>query len=45
VGVEECKNHLHNRVWSSLAPWKSIPFGTGFYEFKFSSLEDICDRF
>jgi len=28
-------------VWKTLRPWKVIPLGKGFYEFKFSSLEDM----
>ncbi|XP_068477203.1 uncharacterized protein [Phaseolus vulgaris] len=26
-------------VWKALGPWKAIPLGKGFYEFKFASLE------
>jgi len=28
-------------VWKVIGPWKAIPLGKGFYEFEFSSLEDM----
>jgi len=28
-------------VWKAIGPWKAIPLGKGFYEFEFSSLEDM----
>jgi len=28
-------------VWKALGPWKAIPLGKGFYEFKFASIEDM----
>jgi len=28
-------------VWDSIGPWKAIPLRKGFYEFEFSSLEDM----
>jgi len=28
-------------IWKALGPWKVIPLGKGFYEFEFSSLEDM----
>jgi len=28
-------------VWKAIEPWKAIPLGKGFYEFKLSSLEDM----
>jgi len=28
-------------AWRSLGSWKAIPLGKGFYEFAFSSLEDL----
>ncbi|ESW24094.1 hypothetical protein PHAVU_004G102300, partial [Phaseolus vulgaris] len=32
------KLHL---VWHAIGPWKVMPLGKGFYEFEFSSLEDM----
>jgi len=28
-------------AWNSLVPWRAISFGKGYYEFSFSSLEDV----
>jgi len=28
-------------VWKNIGPWKAIYLGKGFYEFEFSSLEDM----
>jgi len=28
-------------TWKAIGPWKTIPLGKGFYEFEFSSLEDM----
>jgi len=28
-------------VWNVIGRWKAIPLGKGFYEFEFSSLEDM----
>ena len=28
-------------VWNAIGPWKAIPLGKDFYEFEFSSLEDM----
>lgn len=29
------------KLWNPLGNWKMVPLGKGFYEFSFSSLEDL----
>ncbi|CAI8596843.1 unnamed protein product [Vicia faba] len=42
AGLDECKNNLYGRViWPKVKNWGVQSLGKGYYEFTFSSIEDM----